>query len=129
MPCMEAQANKMARKPGEATSTITYLPAYTIDASYSDTVEGWIANSGNEDYTGPSLTYDLKSAQNTKWTDLGTTDFQTSVQGHYFFFTATMYVNGKMVTKNISAQEAGSELSVKMKTVGLASFGVKPGNW
>ncbi|USW55588.1 hypothetical protein Slin15195_G089070 [Septoria linicola] len=129
MPVVDLPADKMGDGTLPEGAAKIFRPTYSISSTYADTVENWIGQAGSQDHVDASITYDLASAKSSKWSDVGISEWSAGANAGYGFFQARFTVNGKEVVEQISASQAGSELSVKVSATGIASFEVKPGAW
>ncbi|KAF5661258.1 hypothetical protein FCIRC_11900 [Fusarium circinatum] len=101
-------------------------PTYTIENSYSDTASNWIRDAGGENKL--SLTFNINDAKSENWDKFGFANVNAN-SGFTCFFKASYTQDHQMKEELITAQEAGSELSVQLSAAEAGVFTVKPGDW
>jgi hypothetical protein len=128
MECSLASADQVAAgQAGTANATI-FNPTYQIDAQYAQQVDSFIATFSQNKDKPTKFTFKASDASRSSWSDLGYSNSSVRVTGSYcIFFSATYTENNTVVTKNLSAEELGSDLQVTITATGLGSFQITPG--
>ncbi|KAF5564748.1 hypothetical protein FPHYL_4605 [Fusarium phyllophilum] len=101
-------------------------PTYTIESSYRDTVGNWIRDAGGENKL--NLTFNINDAKSENWDKFGFANVNAN-PGFTCFFKASYTQDHQMKEDFITAQKAGSELSVQLSAAEAGVFTVKPGDW
>lgn len=121
-------ANQIAAQQAGNNAGSYLSPAYDIQSSYSQNVDNWIATYSQNLKSPTFFTFSTSDSSNESWEKLGFKETSVQVDGSYcIFFRATYQQNGKTVTREVSAAEAGSSLSVKVTCTGLGTYTVNPG--
>ncbi|KAI9685687.1 MAG: hypothetical protein M1822_004247 [Bathelium mastoideum] len=130
MTCSPASANQV-QVAQAGTAGASYLqPAYLVDSSYSANVDNWISTYAQNKNNPITLNFSASQASSQTWEELGFSSSSVSVTGSYcFFFSATFTENNTTVTKNITAEQAGSDLQITLTATGLGTYKVNPGKW
>ncbi|CAG7565813.1 unnamed protein product [Fusarium equiseti] len=130
MSCSSASADQIAAGQSGTPDASFQRPAYQIDAQYAQTVDNWIGTFAQNKGSPTKITFRASDASNTSWKELGYSNTNVQVTGSYcIFFSATFTENNTTVTKNVSAEEAGSDLEVSITATGLGTFQIQPGKW
>ena len=126
--CSDAAANVLT---GGSRTLSKYLrPTYTIDSSYAQLADTWIASFSQKKKSPASFPFSAADSSSTSWSDQGFKDTDVSVKGSYaIFFSATYTENNKTVTKNISAEDASSEIVATVTMTDHALFTISSGKW
>ena len=121
MDCSPASADQIAAgQAGTANATLCN-PTYQIDAQYAQLVDSWIATFPQNKKSPKTFTFTASDASNS--------DNSVQVTGSYcIFFSATFTENNTVVTKNLSAEDLGSDLEVTITATDLGSFNITPGS-
>ncbi|KAH7274921.1 hypothetical protein FSOLCH5_006306 [Fusarium solani] len=129
MDCSPASADQIAAgQAGTANATLCN-PTYQIDAQYPQLVDSWIATFPQNKKSPKTFTFTASDAANSSWSELGYSNNSVQVTGSYcIFFSATFTENNTVVTKNLSAEELGSDLEVTITATDLGSFNITPGS-
>ncbi|CAI0650207.1 unnamed protein product [Colletotrichum noveboracense] len=130
MTCSPASADEISSGQAGTPSATFERPAYTIDAQYSQSVDGWIDTYDENSEYPTEITFKASDAVSSSWEELGHSDTNVQVTGSYCnFFSATYNENNTIVTKTVTAEEAGSELEVTITATDFQTFSITPGNW
>lgn len=129
MDCSPASADQIAAgQAGTANATLCN-PTYEIDAQYAQLVDSWISTFPQNKNSPKTFTFKASDASNSSWSDLGYSNTSVQVTGSYcIFFSATFTENNTVVTKNLSAQELGSDLEVTITATDIGTFNITPGS-
>ncbi|KAI1049698.1 hypothetical protein LB505_011865 [Fusarium chuoi] len=101
-------------------------PTYTIENSYTETVGNWIRDAGGENKL--NLTFNINDAKSENWDKFGFVNVNANSPFAYFFKAS--YTQDHQIKEDfITAQEAGSEISVQLSAAEASVFTVKPGEW
>ncbi|KAG5758281.1 hypothetical protein H9Q72_013586 [Fusarium xylarioides] len=101
-------------------------PTYTIESSYRDAVSNWIRDAGGENKL--NLTFNINDAKSENWDKFGFANVNANT-GFTCFFKASYTQDHQMKEDFITAQEAGSELSVQLSAAEAGVFTIKPSDW
>ncbi|KAI8269951.1 hypothetical protein K4K58_012854 [Colletotrichum sp. SAR11_239] len=130
MTCSPASADQISSGQAGTPGAPYERPAYTISAQYSQLVQSWIGTYAQNSKNPKTITFKASDAKSSSWKDLGYSNTNVQVTGSYcIFFSATYTENNTIVTKNVTAEEAGSELEVTITATDFQIFPISPGNW
>ncbi|KAI8302262.1 hypothetical protein K4K59_000600 [Colletotrichum sp. SAR11_240] len=130
MTCSSASADQISSGQAGNPGAPFERPAYTISAQYPQLVDGWINTYPQNSKNPTKITFKASDAKSSSWKDLGYSNTDVQVTGSYcIFFSATYTENNTIVTKNFTAEEAGSELEVTITATDFQIFPITPGNW
>ncbi|KAK7402435.1 hypothetical protein QQX98_011824 [Neonectria punicea] len=128
MECSTASADQIGAGQAGTANASFYNPTYQIDAQYAQQVDSWISTFPQNKKSPQAFTFKASDASKSSWSDLGYSNSSVQVTGSYcIFFSATFTENNTVVTKNLSAEELGSDLEVTITATGLGSFQITPG--
>ncbi|KXH34358.1 hypothetical protein CSIM01_00269 [Colletotrichum simmondsii] len=130
MTCSPASADQIASGQAGTPGAPFERPAYTIPAQYSQLVQSWINTYAQNSKNPKTITFKASDAASSSWKDLGYSNTNVQVTGSYcIFFSATFTENNTIMTKNVTAEEAGAELEVTITATDFQSFPIAPGKW
>lgn len=130
MMCSPSAANQIQSAQTGTAGAPYLMPAYQIDSQYAANVDNWIATYPQDSKNPITLTFDTTQSSSTNWQKMGFESSSVSVNASYCcFFSVTYTENKQRVTKNITAEEAGSSLSITMTATGMGTYKVSPAKW
>lgn len=130
MTCSSASADQVSSGQAGTPGAPFERPAYTINAQYSQLVDSWIGTYPQNSKNPKKITFKASDAKSSSWENLGYSNTNVQVTGSYcIFFSATYTENNTIVTKDVTAEEAGSELEVTITATDVQTFTITPGNW
>ncbi|KUJ13815.1 uncharacterized protein LY89DRAFT_687170 [Mollisia scopiformis] len=107
-------------------------PLYTINSSYTSTVDGWIS-SFSKDPTAPpqvSIDFNVGNAAGETWSDLGHNDLDVNVSASRgCFFSATFKENNKITTSYVNASSNANDPQATITMQSFGTFPVTAGQW
>ena len=127
MKCAGVETNKIAAK--EPSTPSTYLrPSYSISSQYADNVGRWIQDAPSKKESPKTISFTAKDGQ--LWSNLGFSSPDMSRANEYAQFCKANFNNAHgMPNEYMSAETAGSELSITITATDLGIFAVTPGQW
>ena len=103
-------------------------PDYSIDALYSNKVDGWIANFPNA--TPQTISFKVSDASSDTWSQYGFESQSVSAStSAWIFFSATYTENSETKTEYVSASEAADEVDITVSMSGFGQFPISAGAW
>ena len=125
MPCSAVQADQIKNPSAEG---IQLLAEYNLPNEYTTVVNDWIDTFEEKKKTPTTISFKASDASKTDWSDLKFDESQISVTGSYaLFFRASYTENNQTIVKEISAKEAGSDLSISLTCTGFKTFPITQG--
>ncbi|EWG44669.1 hypothetical protein FVEG_05674 [Fusarium verticillioides 7600] len=130
MTCSPASADQIAAGQAGTPGAAFERPAYTINAQYPQLVDSWIGTYAQNSKNPKKITFKASDSKSSSWKDLGYSNTNVQVTGSYcIFFSATYTENNTIVTKNVTAEEAGADLEVTITATDVQTFTINPGTW